>query len=215
MTPEHATPTSSAFQVTRPVWRTYDPRFVANAAAHARAGGHALVRDEEWYVLLPRKDDGTLPELAAWALLDLCIDNFRKVARGAAAGLVKAVVPRRKRGLVAEWCERDSTSPDSTLVLTLDCRACAMCCRNNRVILDEDDLARWRDAGRDDLLSKTYLRRSNGKLVLKLLPDGDCMHLVGNDCGIYAVRPFNCSVFPAASEGCLSARRDAGLDPGC
>jgi Fe-S-cluster containining protein len=29
---------------------------------------------------------------------------------------------------------------------------------------------------------------------------------VDNRCAIYAIRPFNCSVFPVGSEACLAAR---------
>jgi Fe-S-cluster containining protein len=67
----------------------------------------------------------------------------------------------------------------------------------------------WRRAGRTDLLSQAYTRRSKGEVVLRLTANGRCMHLGrGNRCGIYPLRPANCSVFPVGAEPCLSAREE-------
>ena len=106
--------------------------------------------------------------------------------------------------MVAGWCERDSALPESMTLETLDCRACGACCRDNDVLLGKDDFARWRAAGRSDLEAPEFLRARKRKL--RVLPSGDCVHLRGNDCGIYEVRPDNCRAFPAGSECCLFAR---------
>ena len=195
----------SSFQVRRPVVRTYLPKYLSNAAKHVKAGGIAVVRDvRAWYLLLPCDEDGDTPELPAWALLDIGVERSTRVRDGAAKGLRRAGVPKGMREVVAGWCERDSALPESTTLETLDCRACGACCRDNDVLLGKDDFARWRAAGRSDLEAPEFLRARKKKL--RVLPSGDCVHLRGNDCGIYEVRPDNCRAFPAGSECCMFAR---------
>lgn len=194
--------------VMRPVWRTYDPRFEENAIAHVRAGGHAVLRAEpRWWLLLP-SDDGMIPELTAWAMLDLGVRGFDEVESGPAAGLLRVMLPKRLREHVLDWCERDGEHATSLVAEDLDCRECAMCCRKNKVLLEPDDEARWTDGGRADLSTEAYVKDARGRRVLRVLRGGDCVHLRGNDCGIYALRPDNCRAFPAGSEGCLSARAE-------
>jgi Fe-S-cluster containining protein len=197
----------TSFQVRRPVARTYLPKYVANAAKHVRAGGLAVIREPRgWYLLLPCDADGDMAELPAWALLDIGVERSSRVRDGAAKGLRRARIPREMREVVAGWCERDSVEPESTVLETLDCMACGACCRDNDVQLDRDDFARWRAAGRADLEAPEMLRARKKKL--RVLPNGDCVHLRGNLCGIYALRPDNCRVFPAGSECCLFAREE-------
>jgi uncharacterized protein len=196
--------------VLRPVWRTYDPRFEANAVAHVRAGGHAVLRAEpRWWLLLP-SDEGMIPELTAWAMLDLGVARFEEVEAGPAAGLLRVSLPKRLRDHVMDWCERDAVHERSLVTEALDCRECAMCCRRNRVLLEPEDEARWAAEGRADLSAPAFVRAVRGRRALRVLR-GDCVHLVGNDCGIYALRPDNCRAFPAGSEGCLGARAEAGV----
>jgi uncharacterized protein len=194
--------------VLRPVWRTYDPRFEANAIAHVRGGGHAVLRSEpRWWLLLP-SDEGMIPELTAWAMLDLGVTGFDEIEAGPAAGLLRVKLPKRLREHVLDWCERDGEHATSTVAEALDCRECAMCCRKNRVLLEPEDEARWSDGGQADLSSEAFVKTSRGRRVLRVLRGGDCVHLRGNDCGIYDLRPDNCRAFPAGSEGCLSARAE-------
>ena len=71
---------STSFDVRRPVVRSYLPTYLANAVKHVRAGGHAVIRaTTSWYLLLPCDDDGDMPELAAWALLDLQLTKSTRV----------------------------------------------------------------------------------------------------------------------------------------
>ncbi len=192
--------------VWRPVWRTYDPKYEANSVAHVRDGGHAVIRGEpRWRLLLPC-DEGMIPELTAWALLDLGVGGFDEVESGEAAGLAVVKLPKRLREQVEEWCERDGEHPGAMVAEALDCRACAMCCRKNRVVLEPEDEARWAEEGRAELSGEGFVRASRGRRALRVLRGGDCVHLRGNDCGIYELRPDNCRAFPAGSEGCLSAR---------
>jgi Fe-S-cluster containining protein len=72
-------------------------------------------------------------------------------------------------------------------------------------VLEKPDLARWRRT-RPDLVSRDYIRRSNGTVLLRLAK-GACVHLGdGNRCAIYPLRPGNCSEFPVGAEPCLAAR---------
>ena len=195
--------------VLRPVWRTYDPKYEPNAVAHVRAGGHAVLRAEpRWWLLLPSDAEGVIPELTVWSLLDLGVGGFDVVEEGPAAGLLRVKLPKRLREQVEQWCERDGDQPASVVRESYDCRACAMCCRKNRVQLEPEDEARWTDAGRVELSGDAYVKESRAKRVLRVLRGGDCVHLRGNDCGIYELRPDNCRAFPAGSEGCLSARSE-------
>ncbi len=203
----------SAAMRERPVWRSYDPRWVANAVAHAKAGGHALVREApRCWVLLPGGDDGSVPELTAWALMDARLGALSTVKGGPAAGMLRVTVPLAARGLVEGWCERDAGVATSTSPVDFDCRACAMCCRRNLALVDDDDVEAWRAAGRGELAGEGFLREVRGRRALRVLRGGDCVHLRGNDCGIYELRPANCAAFPMGSEGCLSSREEAGLD---
>ena len=63
---------------------------------------------------------------------------------------------RWHRDIVREWCARDAGQPRSTRTMKLDCLACGACCRDNRVVLEKPDLARWRRAARHDLLDRAY-----------------------------------------------------------
>lgn len=204
----------SAETITRPVWRFYHPRFEAKAAAHVRAGGHAVLREtHRWTLLLPC-DDGAIGELSAWALMDLELGDFDVCEAGAREGLAAVELPEDRWEMVAHWCERDSVHPRSVTDETLDCQACAMCCRDNDVLLDEEDLAAWRAAGRAELAGDAYTRVEGERVKLRVLASGDCVHLAGNDCGIYALRPSNCRAFPAGSECCLSAREEGRATSG-
>lgn len=192
---------------------------MARAAAHVRAGGHAAVTLEDGRVdvLLTVDGDGRLTELGQWALLSIEHTRWRRVKDGPAEGLGTARIEGRYAGSVLDWCERDSVHEGSTREVSLDCLDCAACCHDADVQLEERDLARWREAGRADLLARGYVRRArDGKVTLRFAPSGRCQHLADDlRCRIYALRPFNCSVFVIGSEACLAAREDTrGLRDG-
>jgi len=201
-------PHGNVITATRPVWRSFKPKFVDRAARHVKAGGFAAVFYPNGSIkaYLPRAKSGELREMSLWALLSLEVRRWGSPRSGPLRGLASVRVREEHRDIIREWCERDSYEPKSTRVMKLDCLACGACCRDNRVVLEEPDLARWRREGRSDLLGRPYVRRSNGTVLLKL-HQGACVHLGGgNLCTIYPVRPDNCSAFPVASEPCLSAR---------
>ncbi|MEZ4407125.1 MAG: hypothetical protein R3A52_11685 [Polyangiales bacterium] len=197
----------------RPVWRSYDPRWVANAAAHARAGGHALVREApRWWVLLPSGDDGSIPELTAWALMDARLGALSTVTSGPAAGMLRVTVPVGARSLVEGWCERDAGVATSTSPVDFDCRACAMCCRRNRALVDDDDIEAWRAVGRAELATEAYLRTVRGRRALRVLRGGDCVHLRGERLRDLRAAARELRGLPDGQRGCLSSREEAGLD---
>ena len=203
--------------VHRPVWRSYRSEFLAAAATHVRAGGFAAVFDgmgafercQSIKLLLPRRRAGGLTEMAQWALLALEIRRWGTIRTGLAKGLASVRLRREHRAFILEWCERDSGQAHSTYAITLDCLQCAACCRDNRVVLEPADRRLWRRAQRDDLDAKPYIRTLRGVTLLRLAPDGRCLHL-GDDqrCAIYRLRPANCRTFPVGSEACLAARLD-------
>jgi Fe-S-cluster containining protein len=202
----------SAYVVTRPIWRRFRPQYLTRAAGHVRRGGCAAIVDEHGNVsvLLPVGPDGRLTELALWSLLAVEQQRWRRVREGAAAGLGTAKIKDNYGGSVLDWCERDSVHEGTVRTIHLDCLDCAACCHDSNVLLDEDDFARWRGAGRGDLMGRAYIKRArDGKVTLRFLGKGPCQHL-GQDkkCGIYVIRPDNCRVFVVGSEACLAARED-------
>ncbi len=202
----------SAYVVLRPIWRRFRPRYLSRAVAHVRAGGHAAIvlPDERVDLLLSVDENGKLTELGLWSLLSIEQQRFRRVTDGPARGLAAARVKQQYEGAVLDWCDRDSMHPGATRSVALDCLACGACCHDANVLLDGDDLSRWRDAGRSDLTARSYVRRArDGKITLRFAASGRCQHL-GDDlrCGIYELRPDNCRAFVVGSEACLSAREE-------
>ncbi|MDP9037054.1 MAG: YkgJ family cysteine cluster protein [Myxococcota bacterium] len=199
----------NATRVVRPVVRSFKWPFLQEAASWVLAGGHAVV----W--LSPRKarlvfskppDDDEL-DLGRWSALDLGRSEFRVAKRGAFVGMAYLRIPHDCYAIVRERVLRDSVHPEATREMTLDCLLCAACCRDNRVELDSDDVARFVEAGRGDLVRMPYARKDDGTIVLVLRKDKRCKHLEDdNRCGVYALRPSACSTFPPGSECCLSSR---------
>ena len=196
--------------VTRGVVRSFTQRFEREAAAHVRAGGHAVVWDapERARFVIPVPKARDEHDLGRWAMLDMGRWRYSIVARGPMRGLAFMRVPTDALSVVRDRVERDSVHPGPTRRMRLDCLACGACCRDNNVILEKRDLARFKRAGRLDLTRPPYARRKrDGRIVLTLADDKRCQHLASdNKCGIYAIRPDACSHFPVGSEGCLFSR---------
>jgi Fe-S-cluster containining protein len=197
-------------RVERPVWRRFVPRFLDRAASWVRAGGHAaIVHDDQRIDLLLGADArGAITEQGLWAVLALEQLRYRKVKDGPAQGLFVTRVMPHARAAALDWCARDAATAGATRALELDCLACGACCHEANVLLDPDDLDRFRAAGRPELAGRAYVKRArDGKVTLRFAKDGRCQHLeLDNKCRIYELRPFNCSVFPVGSEACLAAR---------
>jgi len=199
-----------ALRVIRPVVRSFQSPYAREAAAHVRAGGHALVWETKTRVRMvfqaPKGDEEK--DLGYWSLLDLGVHRWKKEASGPLRGLAVARIARDSVDLVRARAERDSVHPRARRAMRLDCEACAACCRDNKVILEPEDFDRFAAGGRPDLGKAPYTRKDGERVVLRLLRSRDCRHL-GADrrCGIYPLRPDACRVFPAGSESCLYSRQ--------
>lgn len=193
----------------RPVVRSFAYVFRTEAAAHVRAGGHAVVWNGPARATLVFRGatPGARENLGAWAALDLGRRRWRVALQGPLRGLACVAVPKDALGIVRRWAARDSVHRGARRAIKLDCARCAACCVHNRVELERADARRFEKAGKGDLRRRPWTRRDGGKLVLVLRQDGRCKHL-GSDktCAIYPLRPDACSSFPPASEGCLFAR---------
>ncbi len=202
-----------AARVVRPVVRSFQLPYAKEAAAHVRAGGHALVWEGKSRVKfvfgVPKGDEEK--DLGYWALLDLGVHRYTKESRGPLKGLAWSQIARDSLDIVRARAERDSVHSRATRVMRLDCEECAACCRDNEVVLEPGDLDRFRDGGRAELGKPPYTRKAGKKVVLRLLRSRDCRHLgADHRCRIYELRPESCRVFPAGSESCLYSR-DAEL----
>lgn len=200
-------------RVDRPIFRRFIPRFRERAAAHARAGGASVIArdDSRLELFLPTDPTGRISELGLWALLAIEQKRWRRLTSGPEKGLATALVTGDFVEVVLDMCERDSVHEGPTRAVDFDCLACGACCQEANVELDAPDLARWSDAGRDELAASRYvIRRKDGKVVLRFAKDGRCQHLgPDNRCAIYELRPDNCRAFPVGSECCLAAREQS------
>lgn len=195
----------------RPVIRSYKWPYREQAAAWVRKGGHALVwlspRQARLFFPKPRKGDES--DLGWWAALDLGRSTYQVARSGFFSGLGYLRVPHDCYSIVRARVLRDSIYAEPRRELELDCLECGACCRDNRVELDEEDIARFDRGGRPELSQPPYAKRDDGKIILVLRKDKRCKHLASdNRCDVYSIRPNACSTFPAGSECCLSAREE-------
>jgi Fe-S-cluster containining protein len=196
---------------TRPVVRSYTWPHRQRAASWVRAGGHALV----WFsprkarLVFGKPRSGDESDLGWWSALDLGRSEYLTPRSGPFAGLAYLRVSHDAYSIVRERAKRDSVHAEPTRQIELDCLACGACCKDNRVELEDEDIARFDKGGRGELARPPFAKRDDGRLVLVLQKDKSCKHLGGdNCCAIYAIRPNACSTFPPASECCLSAREE-------
>jgi uncharacterized protein len=203
----------SARAVFRPIVRSFKRKYSREAAAHVRAGGHAVVWESDHRAILvfAKPKEGHDEDFGLWAVYDMGKYRWKEIPDGALKGLAMTLVPRDCNWIVKRRVERDAIHEGALRKMMLDCTTCAACCQDNEVFLQDEDLKRFRDGGREDLTKPPFSRRQkDGKIILTLLPSSKrCRHLeTDNRCGIYAIRPFACSEFPAGSECCLFARED-------
>lgn len=190
----------------RPVVRSFARRFARDCAAWVRAGGHGVLWDspERAWLVVGRFGREDRTHLGRWAILDLGKSTYGVARKGPLRGLVTTPVPADTLDIVREWATRDSMHAGPRQSMRLDCRACAACCRDNEVILEREDILRFRRGA-----VEAVTRRKNGRVLLRVLGSGKCAHLGrGNLCGIYTHRPNACRDFPPASECCLFAREE-------
>ena len=100
----------------------------------------------------------------------------------------------------------------------LDCLTCGACCRtghDGRILIPDEDLVRWRRAGRGDIADAVQPGHF-GMAAFATRDDGACVHL-GTDasphaCQIYADRGTTCREFARGSWQCREFRRDLGVE---
>lgn len=198
--------------VYRPLVRSFTSKFVREAAAHVRAGGHAVVWERKDRAVLvfeePAKDNEE--DFGAWAVYDMGKWRWKVPTSGALRGLATTLVPRDCLWIVRRRAERDAIHPGSRRKVAFDCTRCAACCQDNEVVLLNDDIARFKKGGHGEFAKPPYAKRhKDGRIILTLLDSKRCRHLAKNNhCGIYELRPHACSEFPMGSECCLFARED-------
>jgi len=198
-------------RVERPVVRSFRTPYLEEAAAWVRSGGHAVVWIEprKARLVFRRPRDGDEHDLGWWSALDMGRTDYRVARHGTFEGMAYVRVPHDCYAIVRARVVRDSIHRGPWRSIDLDCLECGACCRDNRVELDDDDVARFERAGRGELARPPYARRDDGTVVLVLRKDKRCKHLADdNKCGIYAIRPGACSTFPVGSECCLSSREE-------
>lgn len=99
----------------------------------------------------------------------------------------------------------------------LDCLTCGACCRtgaDGRILIEPEDLVRWRRSGRNDIAERTQPGHF-GLQAFATREDGSCVWLGttanANACQIYADRGTVCRTFEKGSRQCLEFRRDLGV----
>lgn len=97
-----------------------------------------------------------------------------------------------------------------------DCEHCGACChqRPGTILLEPQDLLRWKRDGRRDLLDA--VAPGHFGLDAFAMRNGACVHL-GTDtnpaaCRIYPDRATVCRTFTAGSQQCLEFRREHGVE---
>lgn len=100
----------------------------------------------------------------------------------------------------------------------LDCLTCGACCRTGRdgcILIPEEDLVRWRDLGREDLV-RAVQPGHFGMVAFATTAAGACVHLgtdaSPNACQIYEIRGTTCREFERGSPQCHEFRRDFAIE---
>lgn len=192
--------------VVRPLWRAFGPKQRTALAKHARAGGLSVFKPEQgsWILYGDAGPAGEpLPLLVDFAVRAIEAARWAEVTEAPLEGLVAANITKGWRARVDEWIARDAEFKGATTETAFDCMACAACCFDNHVVLDDEDMLRLKQAA---LLDK--IERRKGVNVLPLLKTTKaCVHLRKDlACGIYRARPSMCREFPAGSEQCMASR---------
>src|SRR6187399_262031 len=147
--------------VYRPLVRSFKPRFAKEAAAHVRAGGHAVVweRKDRAVLVFAEPKTGDDDDFGAWAVYDMGKWRWKVEKTGALRGLATTLVPRDCLWIVRRRTERDSIHPGSKRKVSFECTTCAACCQDNEVVLLEPDIERFKTGGRPELARMPYAKR--------------------------------------------------------
>jgi Fe-S-cluster containining protein len=86
---------------------------------------------------------------------------------------------------------------------SIDCQACAECCRVTEVEIVERDvhqLARYLGISPQEFVEQYVAEGDQGEPILRR-SDAGCVFLQGNECTVYEARPGNCERFPHLLKG--------------
>lgn len=198
--------------VERPIVRSFKKKFSKQAADYARSGGHAILWEDDKRATLyfKKPTPGDEADFGLWAIYDMGRYRWEEHHAGTFRGLGSFKIPRDCIWIAKRRAERDSIHPGPTREVAWDCRTCAACCRDNEVVLQPTDIARFKEGGLGHLAKPPYAKRHrDGRILLTLLANKRCRHLArDNRCKIYEHRPYACSEFPMGSECCIFARED-------
>ena len=125
-------------------------------------------------------------------------------------GMALIAVPHDCYAIVRFRVVRDSIHAGPTRAMDLDCLECGACCRDNRVVLEDVDIARF-DAGRTRRArAPPYARRDDGSVVL-VLRQGQALQAPGGRQQVRHLRrsvPTRAARSPSgASAACRRAKR--------
>ena len=199
--------------VLRPLWRDFEGSDLRGAARHARAGGLAVLTGRRWRMIGDAGRGEELPLYVDWAIRAIEATQWEERVAGPLKGCVEAPIAQDWMERVDEWVRRDCAFDGATEPASFDCVRCAACCFDNRVVLDGEDLVRFRAAGRAELLRRTVTDGKKQLLPLARKKGRPCVHLQGRLCGIYEVRPNMCRDFPVGTEQCLTSREEIFGEP--
>jgi uncharacterized protein len=86
---------------------------------------------------------------------------------------------------------------------SVDCTACANCCRVATTQLNERDITRLsrylRLSEKDFIRDYTVETQEEGRILRRT--ENGCVFLDGNLCSVYEVRPHTCELFPHLAKG--------------
>ncbi|MCX6561261.1 MAG: YkgJ family cysteine cluster protein [Candidatus Aminicenantes bacterium] len=93
------------------------------------------------------------------------------------------------------------------------CQRCRVCCNNKRIVPDAAEVERMaaRLATTPDDFRTRHLDPADG--TIRLRPDGDCVFLNEEGCGIHPARPLVCRLFPLGLLRNEAGRERFGLMP--
>jgi Fe-S-cluster containining protein len=103
---------------------------------------------------------------------------------------------------------------------SIDCRACANCCRVATTRITERDidrLSRFLRIKPAEFVRDYTMESAEEGMILRRDEQSGCIFLSGNDCTVYEARPHNCVDFPhlVRGEGSLVSRMWEMPDRAC
>ena len=196
----------------RPIVRSFKRKYTKEAAAHVRAGGHAIVweNDNARSPPLPDAAEGRAGGLRRVGRLR---HGQVELAHARARHASRASRPRSSRAIA---CGSRSGAPSATRFIPVPrarSTSIARSARRAAVTTRSSSRTRTSSASRTRDAASSRRRRSPSATrtvasCSRCLPNKRCRHLKrDNRCGIYELRPHPCSEFPRAASAASSRAR--------